>query len=592
MPSDVSAAPSLNEKADELFAKILERYPKRGISASSFGKYDGFREWIAREVGLSDWKNETYATGASTTAHNFGSRWSQSNQVAGRRIPLGIGFVQVREPDVAKQAEATAAIIKSVKDTSLKFVDGTRSTSYDAILIFSQLNDSSHIEPQGILSSSGNPIGAKLKSLFPTAEFSEVDRPAEAQGPQLPSVDQTLSLPTTTSDLSSDLPSLAKADFAAANFHVSEHLIRRSVASLIAKPFLILAGLSGSGKTQLALALARWFSTSDLQRQVVAVGSDWTSNQNLIGYPDAFSEEKYVSTPTLDLIVRANSNPTLPFFLILDEMNLSHVERYFSDILSSLESGEKMNLHGSREARGTTPAMISMPRNLFVIGTINVDETTYMFSPKVLDRANVIEFEIDKNALASFLESPVMIDLSAIDARGEAFAMALVEQVTVDASSFTTDEQARYRAEMLLLFEVFDREGFPFAFRTAKEIYRFVEAFKYLSDEEWDVIDAIDAQILQRIMPKLHGDRARLKRILMALGVLCSAKHGWGADGLNTTELVTASNATASTLGDDVPKEWSALLDAGDAQMPLSLRKVIRMLNRLKRDGFTTFIEA
>jgi hypothetical protein len=108
-PATTVATPSTGSaiiKANELFGKILERYPTQGISASSFGKYDAFREWIASEVGLSDWRNDTYATGASTTAHNFGSRWSQSNQVSGRHVPLGIGFVQVRETDPSQQQEA------------------------------------------------------------------------------------------------------------------------------------------------------------------------------------------------------------------------------------------------------------------------------------------------------------------------------------------------------------------------------------------------------------------------------------------------------------------------------------------------------
>src|SRR5579863_2771177 len=94
-----SSASSAADKANTLFGDILKKYPKQGISASSFGKYDKFREWLASELGLKDWRKETYATGASTTAHNFGSRWSQSNQVSGRHLPLGIGFIQVNEED-------------------------------------------------------------------------------------------------------------------------------------------------------------------------------------------------------------------------------------------------------------------------------------------------------------------------------------------------------------------------------------------------------------------------------------------------------------------------------------------------------------
>jgi hypothetical protein len=74
---------SAEQRLNELFKEVLERVGDKGIAASSFGKYDGIREWLGSKLGLQDWKRDTYATGASTTAHNFGSRWSQSNQVSG-----------------------------------------------------------------------------------------------------------------------------------------------------------------------------------------------------------------------------------------------------------------------------------------------------------------------------------------------------------------------------------------------------------------------------------------------------------------------------------------------------------------------------
>ncbi len=95
------------------------------------------------------------------------------------------------------------------------------------------------------------------------------------------------------------------------------------------------------------------------------------------------------------------------FFLILDEMNLSHVERYFADFLSGFESNEKIHLHSNGNETQTIskkniPEKIRLPDNLFVIGTVNVDETTYMFSPKVLDRANVIEIKTSEENLKHF----------------------------------------------------------------------------------------------------------------------------------------------------------------------------------------------
>ena len=119
--------------------------------------------------------------------------------------------------------------------------------------------------------------------------------------------------------------------------------------------------------------------------QIVPVGANWTDNTNIVGYYNVITED-YQSTPAYELIKNAQEDQDNPYFLILDEMNLSHVERYFADFLSAIESGEEIPLYGNNES-------LKLPDNLFIIGTVNVDETTYMFSPKVLDRANTIEFE-------------------------------------------------------------------------------------------------------------------------------------------------------------------------------------------------------
>lgn len=110
--------------------------------------------------------------------------------------------------------------------------------------------------------------------------------------------------------------------------------------------------------------------------------------------------------------IDALDNPKEPYFVILDEMNLSKVEMYFSDLLSIMETrtqdneeGETIDLHSQSPVYSVEGNEISskihIPRNVFIAGTVNVDETTYMFSPKVLDRANVIEFnEVDLEGYA------------------------------------------------------------------------------------------------------------------------------------------------------------------------------------------------
>src|SRR5213079_1461828 len=112
---------------------------------------------------------------------------------------------------------------------------------------------------------------------------------------------------------------------------------RRLITSLAAKPFVILTGTSGTGKTKVAQAIALWLSSDRQTYQLIPVGADWTGNDNVIGYPDGLDSTVYVGKPALELIWRAAQNPDLPHFLILDEMNLSHVERYLADLLSATE---------------------------------------------------------------------------------------------------------------------------------------------------------------------------------------------------------------------------------------------------------------
>lgn len=122
---------------------------------------------------------------------------------------------------------------------------------------------------------------------------------------------------------------------------------QRYINSLIAKPFVILTGNSGTGKTRIAKQFSQYLERIiDGKRNwlIVPVGADWTDNTKMLGFYNPL-EKKYVSTPTLDFILDACKNPGVPYFLILDEMNLSHVERYFSDFLSAMESDEEIPLY-------------------------------------------------------------------------------------------------------------------------------------------------------------------------------------------------------------------------------------------------------
>ncbi|MFY0577165.1 McrB family protein [Cystobacter fuscus] len=171
------------------------------------------------------------------------------------------------------------------------------------------------------------------------------------------------------------------------------------------KRFVILAGLSGTGKTALVRHYARIYCEAmglDAGRhlEVVAVSPDWKDPTGLLGYYNALHEvPSFQVEPTLRLLLAAVLNPSEPYFLLLDEMNLARVEQYFAPFLSSMESGLPLALHGQDSAVNGVPPRLEWPRNLFIAGTVNMDETTFPFSDKVLDRAFTLEFwDVDLGA--------------------------------------------------------------------------------------------------------------------------------------------------------------------------------------------------
>ncbi len=339
----------------------------------------------------------------------------------------------------------------------------------------------------------------------------------------------------------------------------SPTLIKRLAYSLMAKPFVILSGLAGSGKTQLALAFAKCLS-ENIGEQVcpVSIGADWTNREPLLGYPNALKENEYVlpESGVLQLIIRAKEDPSKPYFLILDEMNLSVVERYFADFLSAMESGEKIKLWDNEV--GNVPKEIELPKNVFIIGTINVDETTYMFSPKVLDRANVIEFKIAPDEMEQYLNEKKDIHLekaySACSDMAEDFVNKAKSQIQID----NNDE----KTVLLSFFTELKKVNAEFGYRTVNEISRYL----HFADGDLEDNSAIDTAILQKLLPKLHGSRKKLVPVLTSMWKLC--------------------------LNDGITKEIDAEFSATDFKYPESAEKIQRMYHAVVDNGFTSFAEA
>lgn len=269
------------------------------------------------------------------------------------------------------------------------------------------------------------------------------------------------------------------------------------------KHFVILSGISGTGKTQLALKYARAVhglttaTAADPLLFECPVRPEWTDPSGLTGYYDVLTN-RYVVPAFLEAVLVATAHEESPVFVILDEMNLARVEYYLSDVLSAMETGSALQLHSNGvPLEGTTGASIRaeipLPANLFIIGTINIDETTNPISDKVLDRASVIE-------------------MSAVDVSG--FLESL-------ASRHPELRMARAASETRLtgIHGLMQTHGLGFGYRLIEEFIRY-HAFdaEYLHTEP----DAVTDQLLvQKVLVKLRGSEKQ-RSLLDSLLVACA----------------------------------------------------------------------
>ena len=187
--------------------------------------------------------------------------------------------------------------------------------------------------------------------------------------------------------------------------------------ALRTKPFMLLAGISGTGKSRLVreLAFKSCPNIDDLQADkttpgnylMIEVKPNWHDSTEILGYYSNISK-KYQFTKFIHFLVKAKKYPKVPFFVCLDEMNLAPVEQYFAEFLSVIETRKKndnaivtgtlVEAQRMRELEGWTEGDLTLPDNVFIIGTVNMDDTTHQFSRKVIDRAMTIEMNGDKLA--------------------------------------------------------------------------------------------------------------------------------------------------------------------------------------------------
>lgn len=264
--------------------------------------------------------------------------------------------------------------------------------------------------------------------------------------------------------------------------HIPERTLRRYHLALQARGFVILSGMSGTGKTWLAEAYAHAVGAQPL---VVPVAPNWTTNEDLLGYVNPL-DQAYHDTPFSRFLRKASAEHIRatelgriprPYHLVLDEMNLARVEYYFARFLSAMELRARQGTAAIELAPGDE---VLLSPNLLFIGTVNVDETTHAFADKVYDRAQLIELEADRNSMERHLEG-------------------------------------REHAETLLEVWEIVREVAPFAFRVADEAERYLQAGIEAGAAPDELLDEL---LLQKILPKLKGADPRLGDALERLETL------------------------------------------------------------------------
>jgi hypothetical protein len=358
-------------------------------------------------------------------------------------------------------------------------------------------------------------------------------------------------------------------------FYFDQGLITAFYSALKTKGFVILSGLTGTGKTKLAQLFAELLcpncNPQDEQNTQIAqtssekptqcncthlflpVRPDWRDSKALLGYHNPITGN-YESTKLLQFIVEAidnyntYKNNAIPHFIILDEMNLSHVEYYFAEFLSVLESGrdenywtkETIKLHNSEKPLldnngKEIPKEIKLPPNLYIIGSVNVDETTYIFSPKVLDRAFTIEFrevnfddysqfEIDKEKAKSIIETirkGLLEDLRNKKNDQARFSGAVADKEEIkEALNWIKESKVRSEKsifdELKELNQILHPYDLHFGYRVLDEIALFIKYATNAPNEvgKLDKKQALDFAVLMKVLPKFHGPRQKLERPL------------------------------------------------------------------------------
>ena len=413
------------------------------------------------------------------------------------------------------------------------------------------------------------------------------------------------------------------------------------LTALRTKPFMLLAGISGTGKSRIVRKLSQATVTEELQKaegykgtdfandrwtlhspanfELIQVKPNWHNSMDVIGYLSNIPSPHYVFTPFIEFVAKAWQHPEVPFFLCLDEMNLAPVEEYFAEFLSAIESrsfegGEYMtdpiikpfNSFGEDVAKtmvntlfpnftaGDTESAIAkvikhfrtrgltLPKNLIVIGTVNMDETTFSFSRKVLDRA--MSVEMNEVNYDSFLTDTTDDDLKAIvnafEENGDADLNVLLVDRHIEAREIIDElgEDAKFTIDYLKRINAL-LEGTPFklGYRAANEALIYLQASKEFGQP--NCVAALDNFTLMKILSRIEGDETKLKITTSEADKERIAKAEVNVDEAKQYGDLNILTALRHIITNQL----------GEQDKLHSIRKIDSMLSQLKRDHFVSF---
>lgn len=326
------------------------------------------------------------------------------------------------------------------------------------------------------------------------------------------------------------------------------------LTALRTKPFMLLAGISGTGKSRIVRKLAqatttqhyandsdRWDDNRPENFELIQVKPNWHNSMDVVGFYSNISK-RYEFTPFVEFIVKAWQQKDTPYFLCLDEMNLAPVEEYFAEFLSAIESrsndsegnyitdpiikpfkdfgkndigediGKNMlkHLFGEADPIDKNPLAVqfyekglTLPPNLMVMGTVNMDETTFSFSRKVLDRAMSVEMnevDYDKFLSGETEAFPLLTDFNALLVNRPQKASEVKDDID-------SEKVVEYLKDVNALLE---DTPFKLGYRAANEAILYVAANKELVGEKFSLTTALDEFTLMKILSRIEGDDQRL----------------------------------------------------------------------------------